>query len=163
MKGSISASVVAPPRPGSSPTQKPSSTPSIMKASAFHCRTRSSPSKRASVKSYAPNLLSGRLLAKFYVFAERVDDFFRLVHHVDEDLLRFVTGQELHVQLGLLAFGFELGVLDRLGNRVPHHAHDIGRGGGRQDGGAPHYLGRRAQRHDPLCPRVGRPRKRRAP
>src|ERR1700741_2164969 len=136
MKGSISASVVAPPRPGSSPTQKPSSTPSIMKASAFHCRTRTSPSKRASVKSYAPNLLSGRLLAKFDVFAELVDDVFRLVHHVDEDLLRLVSGQELHVELGLLAFGLELGVLDGLGERVAHHPDDVGRGGGRQDVGA---------------------------
>src|SRR6185503_7944421 len=117
MNGSISASVVAPPRPGRSPTQKPSTTPSIMKASAFHCRTRNRPSTRAS-------------LTELDVFAELLDDVLRLLHHVDQDLLRLVPGQVLEVELGLLAFGDQLRVLDRLGERIAHHLHDLGRRGG---------------------------------
>ena len=60
MKGSISASVVAPPMPGSSPTQKPMPMPSSMKANGFHCSTRSKPWTNASpmrMSCYSPNFM----------------------------------------------------------------------------------------------------------
>src|SRR5687768_9537583 len=104
MNGSMSASVVAPPRPGSSPTQKPSTMPSPMKASAFHCKTSRSPSRRAS-------------LTEFDVLAELLDYVLGLLQNLDEDLLRLVAGQVFEVKLRFLALGLELFVVDCLGER----------------------------------------------
>src|SRR6476646_5998910 len=119
MKGSISASVVAPPMPGSSPTQNPTTMPTSMKANGFHCRTRSSPSQEAS---------SIASFAELDVLGEFLNDVLRLVHHLDEDLLRLVAGREFEVHLRLLALGDELRIVDRLGESFAHHLDDVGRG-----------------------------------
>src|SRR4029079_18949194 len=124
MKGSISARVVAPPRPGSSPTQKPTPMPSSMKANAFHCRTSSNPSQSASS--------IGRLLAELYVLAELVDDVLRLLQHLAHDLHRLLARGEVEIHLCLLRLGEELRVLDRLREGVAHRAHDRVRGLRRQ-------------------------------
>jgi len=47
--GSISASVAAPPMPGSSPTTKPSDMPTSIRLKAFHCSTSDSPWSSASI------------------------------------------------------------------------------------------------------------------
>src|SRR5687767_11394933 len=143
MKGSIRASVVAPPRPGSKPTQKPSTMPSAMKASDFHCRTRTRPSRRAS-------------LTELDVLAELLHDVLRLLHHLDEDLLRLVPREVLEVELRLLALGLELRILDRFCERIAHRSYDVGRRGRRQHIRTCDLLGRRAQRHDRFRARIGR-------
>src|SRR5262245_48542116 len=97
MKGSISASVVAPPRPGSSPTQKPTPIPSSMKAKAFHCSTSSSPSQSASS--------IGQLLAELYVLAELVDDVLRLLQDLAQDLHRLVARRVVEIHLRLVRLG----------------------------------------------------------
>src|SRR6185295_12134522 len=117
MNGSISASVVAPPRPGRRPTQKPRPMPSSMKPNAFHCRTRSSPSQSASSTRYS-------LLTEFDVLRELLDDVLRLVHHLDEDLLRLVAGRVLELVLRLLALRDHFRIADRLGKRLAHHLDD---------------------------------------
>jgi len=48
MKGSISASVAAPPMPGSRPTTKPKPIPTIIRLKAFHCKTSKRPLISAS-------------------------------------------------------------------------------------------------------------------
>jgi hypothetical protein len=45
--GSISASVAAPPIPGSRPTTKPSAMPTSIRLNAFHCSTSNKPSTSA--------------------------------------------------------------------------------------------------------------------
>src|ERR1051325_7273553 len=120
MKGSISASVVAPPRPGRRPTQKPTPMPSSMKANAFHCSTSTSPAQSASS--------IGRLLAELDVLAELVDDVFRLLQHLAQDLHGLVAGRELEVHLCFLRVGEEPRVLDRLRECVAHRAYDGVRG-----------------------------------
>src|SRR6185503_2475432 len=126
MNGSISARVVAPPRPGRRPTQNPRPMPSSMKPNAFHCRTRSSPSQSASSTRYS-------LFTEFDVLRELLDDVLRLVHDFGEDLLRLVTRRELELQLGLLALGDRLRILDRPGECVAHHLDDFRRRLRRQD------------------------------
>src|SRR5438045_1641073 len=174
MKGSISASVVAPPRPGSSPTQKPTPMPASMKAKAFHCRTRSSPSNNASNKArllpppcQTPPFACGsrppyqggkgrNSFAELYVLAEFIDDVLRLVQDAGEDLLRFVARRELEIELRLRGFLLAIGILDRRGEGVAHHLDDVGRRVRRQHIGARDLLGRRAQRHDRFRARLGR-------
>ena len=48
-KGIIRARVAAPPIPGSRPTTNPRAMPTIIKLKAFHCRTKKSPSMKASI------------------------------------------------------------------------------------------------------------------
>src|SRR5689334_22169347 len=112
MNGSISASVVAPPRPGSSPTQKPTKMPASMKTKAFHCRTSRRPCTNAS--SIRRDRVF-QLFAEFHVLAELVDDVLRLVEHFLQYLHRLVAGGVLEVELRLLRLGDERGVLDRRG------------------------------------------------
>src|SRR6478752_2870223 len=105
MNGSIRARVVAPPRPGSSPTQKPSRMPSSMKASAFHCSTSTSPSRSASITSEWTQLYfvkSKRLFAELHVFAEFVDHVLGLGQHVLHHLHGHVGADvvEVHACLG---------------------------------------------------------------
>src|ERR671937_534742 len=139
MKGSMSARVVAPPRPGSSPTQKPTTIPSSMKAKAFHCSTSTRPSSSASstancrIPYDVRNQASGRSFAELDVLRELVDDVLGLREHVFHHLERFVARDEIEVELRFLRFGLERGIVDRLGER---RLHDL------------HQLLRRARRHD---------------
>src|SRR5262245_19166660 len=113
MKGSISARVVAPPRPGSSPTQKPMPMPASMKANAFHCSTATRPARKASA-------MPG-LLAEFHVLAELADDVLRLAEHLAQHLEGFVAGGVFQVELRLLALGEERRILERRLERGAHH------------------------------------------
>src|SRR5688500_3493985 len=117
MNGSISASVVAPPRPGSSPTQNPKPMPSSMKASAFHCSTSTRPSKRASIIA--------RLFAELDVLRELLHHVFRLVEHFLHHLDRLLAVDKLELALRFLGLGHQLGALDRLGEGVLHGFHQL--------------------------------------
>src|SRR4029077_10972574 len=97
MKGSISASVVAPPRPGSNPTQKPTKMPSSMKANAFHCRTRNSPWSSASSTAKCS-------FAELDVLRELRDDLLGLREDFFQDLLRLFARRVLEILLGFLRF-----------------------------------------------------------
>src|SRR5436189_3597938 len=121
MNGSISASVVAPPNPGSKPTQKPTPMPSSMKANAFHCRTSSSPWMNASITERA------RSFAEFYVLGELVDDVFRLRQHFLHHLERFVGRGVLEIELRLVRFRDQRRFLDRGGECFPVCLDDVGR------------------------------------
>src|SRR5262249_3694536 len=141
MKGSISASVVAPPRPGRRPTQKPTTMPSSMKANAFHCRTRNSPWSSASSTAKCS-------FAEFDVLGELGDDVLGLRQDLPQDFLRVLARGVLEILLRLLRFRLRRRVGDGGGERVAHRLDDIGRGAGRQHVGARDLLRRRAQRHD---------------
>src|SRR4051812_24615071 len=128
MNGSIRARVVAPPRPGSSPTQKPSTIPSAMKASAFHCSTSTSPSSRASSIAYSPNLNLRRSLAELYILAEFVDHVLGLGQHLFHHLHGHVRADVVEVHFRLGGLGDELLVVDCLGERLAHDLQVLGGG-----------------------------------
>src|SRR5205814_10380190 len=105
MKGSIRASVVAPPRPGSSPTQKPTPMPSSMKANAFHCSTRNSPWSSASSKAKSRIAYEARnSFAELDVLRELRDDVLGLREHLLQDFLGLVARGVFEVLLRLLRF-----------------------------------------------------------
>src|SRR5882762_10832715 len=118
MKGSISASVVAPPMPGSSPTQKPMPMPASMKANGFHCSTSSKPSRSAS---------STPLFAELYVLAEFVDDVLRLRQHLFQDPHGLFAGGVVEIKLRLVRIGHRRRVLDGGSEGVAVHLDDVGR------------------------------------
>src|SRR3954464_13112437 len=141
MNGSISASVVAPPSPGSSPTQKPTPMPSSMKAKAFHCSTRSRPWMNAS--STAPNyVLCTKLFAELDVLREFVDHVLGLREHFAHHLERLVARGVLEIELGLLCLGDERGILDRLRKGVAIDLDDLCRRARWKDVGPRHHFRR---------------------
>src|SRR5437588_2468900 len=125
MKGSISASVVAPPSPGKRPTQKPTKIPPSMKTKAFHCRISRRPWMNASSKRCL-------LLAELHVLAEFVDDVLRLRQHFLQHPHRLVAGGVLEIELRFLRLGEERRVLDRRGGGIAIHLDDVMRRIGRQ-------------------------------
>src|SRR5438309_2710103 len=161
MKGSISASVVAPPMPGSSPTQKPMPMPSSMKANGFHCSTSSKPSMNASITVFLPPHVGGgrfpplqggggpaSSFAELYVLAELVDDVLRLRQHLFQDLHRLVPRGVVEIELRLVRIGHRRRVLDGGGEGFAVNLEDVGRSAGWQHVRPRDHFGCRAQRHD---------------